>query len=51
MFRLSKYGHSVEDAKAKLKYDLFHVRNMSLGLDFLISLQTTKTILLGRGAE
>ena len=31
-----RYGSSVEDAKEKLRYDLFYVKNLSPGLDFLI---------------
>ena len=46
-----KYGSSVEDAKEKLRYDLFYIKNMSPGLDFIILFETTKTILLGRGAK
>jgi sugar transferase (PEP-CTERM system associated) len=45
-----KYGNSVEDAKEKLKYDLFYIKNISLGLDFLIFFNTIKTVLLRRGA-
>ena len=44
-----KYGNSVEDAKEKLRYDLFYIKNMSPGLDTLIFFDTAKTILLGRG--
>jgi len=46
-----KYSSSVEDAKEKLRYDLFYIKNMSPGLDFLILFQTIKIILLGRGAQ
>jgi len=46
-----KYGNSVEDAKEKLRYDLFYVKNMSPGLDVLIFFETVKTILLGRGGR
>lgn len=46
-----KYGSSVEDALQKLQYDLFYIKNMSLGLDFWIIVQTIKVILLGRGAQ
>ncbi len=46
-----KYTSSVEDAKEKLRYDLFYVKNMSPGLDVLVFLQTIKVILLGRGAQ
>ncbi|HWX91968.1 MAG TPA: TIGR03013 family XrtA/PEP-CTERM system glycosyltransferase [Terriglobales bacterium] len=46
-----KYGNTVEDAKQKLQYDLFYIKNASLGLDILIMLQTIKIVLLGRGAQ
>ena len=46
-----RYGNSVEDAKEKLRYDLFYIKNISPGLDFLIVFETIKTILLGRGAK
>jgi lipopolysaccharide/colanic/teichoic acid biosynthesis glycosyltransferase len=46
-----KYGNSIEDAKEKLRYDLFYIKNISPGLDGLILFQTLKTILLGRGAK
>jgi sugar transferase (PEP-CTERM system associated) len=46
-----EYGNSVEDAKEKLRYDLFYIKNMSPGLDLLVFLQTIKIILLGRGAK
>ncbi len=46
-----KYGNTVEDAKQKLQYDLFYIKNASLGLDLLIMFQTIKTVLLGRGAQ
>jgi sugar transferase (PEP-CTERM system associated) len=46
-----KYGNTVEDAKEKLQYDLFYIKNISFGLDFLIMFQTIKTIILARGAQ
>jgi len=46
-----KYGSSVEDAKEKLRYDLFYIKNLSPGLDSLIVFHTVKIILLGRGAK
>ncbi|HWO35579.1 MAG TPA: TIGR03013 family XrtA/PEP-CTERM system glycosyltransferase [Candidatus Acidoferrum sp.] len=46
-----KYGSSVEDAKEKLRYDLFYIKHLSPGLDVLIFFQTVKIILLGRGAR
>jgi lipopolysaccharide/colanic/teichoic acid biosynthesis glycosyltransferase len=44
-----KYGNTVEDAKEKLKYDLYYIKNASIGLDLLIIFQTIKIVLLGRG--
>lgn len=46
-----KYGNSREDAQEKLQYDLFYIKNASLGLDLLIWFQTVKIVLLGRGAK
>jgi sugar transferase (PEP-CTERM system associated) len=46
-----KYGSTIEDAKEKLRYDLFYIKNMSPGLDFLILFDTTRTIFWGRGAK
>lgn len=45
------YGNSVEGAKEKLQYDLFYIKNASIGLDVLILFQTIKIVLLGRGAH
>lgn len=44
-----KYGNTVEDAKEKLQYDLFYIKNASIGLDVLIMFQTIKIIVLRRG--
>lgn len=46
-----RYGSSIEDAKEKLRYDLFYVKNLSPGLDLLIMFQTIKIILWRRGAQ
>jgi lipopolysaccharide/colanic/teichoic acid biosynthesis glycosyltransferase len=46
-----KYGNSVEHAREKLQYDLFYIKNASIGLDLLIMFQTVKTVLLQRGAQ
>ena len=48
---LYKYGSSVEDAKEKLRYDLYYIKNSSPGLDLVIFLNTIKIVLLGRGAK
>jgi sugar transferase (PEP-CTERM system associated) len=46
-----KYGNTLEDAREKLQYDLFYIKNASLGLDLLIMFQTIKIVTLGRGAQ
>ena len=46
-----KYGSTVEDAREKLQYDLFYIKNASIGLDLVIMFQTIKTVLLSRGAQ
>jgi len=45
------YGASVEDALAKLQYDLYYVKNHSLFLDLLILVETAQVVLLGKGAR
>lgn len=46
-----KYGNTLDDAREKLQYDLFYIKNASVGLDLLILFQTIKIVLLGRGAR
>lgn len=43
------YGASIEDARQKLQYDLFYIKNQSLMLDAIILFETIKIILFGRG--
>lgn len=45
------YGASIEDAKQKLQYDLYYIKNQSLALDAVIMFETIKTILFGRGGR
>ncbi len=45
------YGASVEDAMEKLQYDLFYIKNMSIGLDLLVMFSTVKTVIQRRGAR
>jgi sugar transferase (PEP-CTERM system associated) len=45
------YGASVEDARQKLQYDLYYVKNHTLFLDILILLETVKVVVFGRGAR
>lgn len=45
------YCATLEDNVEKLSYDLFYIKNMSIGLDLLILFQTIKILLLGRGGR
>jgi len=45
------YSDTIDEAKEKLQYDLFYIKNMSLKLDLLILFHTVKIVLLGRGAR
>ncbi len=45
------YGSSVEDAREKLQYDLYYIKNYSLFLDIMILLQTAQVVLWGKGAR
>jgi sugar transferase (PEP-CTERM system associated) len=46
-----KYGNTVTDAREKLQYDLYYIKNASIGLDLLIMFQTIKIVTMGRGAQ
>ena len=43
------YDATVEDVRTKVKYDLFYIENMSLGMDLQILLRTIRTALRGEG--
>lgn len=45
------YGASIEDARQKLQYDLFYIKNYGLVFDAIILFETVKIILFGRGAQ
>ena len=45
------YGASIEDARQKLQYDLFYIKNQGLIMDAIIIFETVKIILFGRGAQ
>jgi sugar transferase (PEP-CTERM system associated) len=45
------YGASVEDARAKLEYDLYYAKNYTPFLDLLILLQTLRVIIWPEGAR
>jgi len=45
------YTSSIEESEAKLRYDLYYIKNMSFWLDLQILLDTFKVIAFGRGAR
>ncbi|MEX1198478.1 MAG: TIGR03013 family XrtA/PEP-CTERM system glycosyltransferase [Pseudohongiellaceae bacterium] len=45
------YGASVIDARNKLEFDLYYVKNQSLYLDFLVLLRTVEVVVFGKGAK
>jgi len=45
------YCATIEDNTEKLAYDLFYIKNISIGLDLLIMFKTLKTLLLSRGSR
>ena len=45
------YGSSVEEARNKLQFDLYYVKNHSLLLDTLVVLETVGVVLTGKGAR
>lgn len=46
-----QYGDSVEDAKQKLEFDLYYLKNMSIFLDLKIILRTLGVVILRDGAR
>ena len=45
------YGASVEDAREKLAYDLYYIRNRSILLDAAVLVSTVRVVLFGKGAR
>lgn len=45
------YNATLEDNKEKLAYDLFYIKNVSVGLDLYILFATLKILLLGKGGR
>ena len=45
------YGASVDDARQKLQYDLYYIKNQSLALDLVIVFETIKTVLFRQGGR
>lgn len=46
-----QYGSSEDDARQKLQYDLYYVKNTSFFLDLIILLETVEVVLWGKGAR
>jgi lipopolysaccharide/colanic/teichoic acid biosynthesis glycosyltransferase len=45
------YCATIDDNQEKLAYDLFYIKNISIGLDLLILFKTIKILLLGQGSR
>ncbi|MGB8889675.1 MAG: sugar transferase [Candidatus Korobacteraceae bacterium] len=45
------YNATLEENREKLAYDLFYIKNVSVGLDLFIMFSTVKILLLGRGGR
>ncbi len=45
------YGSSVEEAKEKLRFDLYYIRNVSVSLDLLIVFYSIRAVIIGRGVR
>lgn len=45
------YGASVEDARAKLQYDLYYLKHFSLFLDAFIIIKTVRVAIMGTGSR
>ena len=45
------YGATLEDARNKLEFDLYYVKNASAFLDLIILLETVEVVLWGKGAH
>jgi lipopolysaccharide/colanic/teichoic acid biosynthesis glycosyltransferase len=45
------YGASVEDARAKLSYDLYYIKHRSVLLDLVILLATVRVVLFQEGSR
>ena len=45
------YNATIDEHREKLSYDLFYIKNVSVGLDIVILFVTLKILLLGRGGR
>ena len=48
---MAGYAASEEQARLKLEFDFFYIKNMSAWFDMLVTLKTIRTIVLGSGAR
>jgi len=48
---LYPYGSSEQDAREKLQYDIYYLKNQGLFLDTLILIKTVEVVLFGKGAR
>ena len=46
-----QYGSSSDDARNKLEFDLYYVKNASFFLDLIVLLETVEVVLWGKGAH
>ena len=46
-----RYGSSIDDAREKLRYDLYYIKHLSIFFDLTIIFDTVKVILFGKGAK
>jgi lipopolysaccharide/colanic/teichoic acid biosynthesis glycosyltransferase len=46
-----RYGESIEDARQKLAFDLYYVKNNDFFLDLTILVQTVRVVLFAHGAQ
>jgi exopolysaccharide biosynthesis polyprenyl glycosylphosphotransferase len=44
------YGNTIEDARRKLEYDLYYIKNLSLSLDLQIILRTLRVVSFGKAS-
>jgi sugar transferase (PEP-CTERM system associated) len=45
------YGATIKEHREKLEHDLYYIKNISLGLDALIAIETLRVILFAQGAR
>ena len=46
-----QYGSTTDDARNKLEFDLYYVKNASFFLDLIVLIETVEVVLWGKGAH